>query len=97
MAGRRPHHHPPLQAINHAGTQFLQASDFSGDVVGFNVYMDPALMLDTLNLHDRLVEWCLQHTVGAASAWMIEVQRATQCVSPKPGSLIDISCIAVDE
>src|ERR1700758_28392 len=42
----RLHHHPAFEAINHLSTQLLQARHLGGNVIGFNVDMNPALMFD---------------------------------------------------
>jgi len=97
LSGRSFHDHPSLQSADHARTQLLQATDFSGDVVGFDVYMHPTLMVNTLNLHDRLIGWCFQHSVGAPRPGMRRIYRASQRLGPKGGCLIDIGCIAVDQ
>jgi hypothetical protein len=47
-------------------------------------------MLDALNLNNRLVGRCLQHSVVAARARVIKIYRAAECVSPESRSLIDI-------
>src|ERR1700722_17730891 len=34
LAGRRLHHHPALETIDHLGAELCQAFDFGGDIVG---------------------------------------------------------------
>jgi hypothetical protein len=93
----RQHHDPTLQAVDHPSAQLLQASHLSGDVVGFNVYVNPTLVVHALDLHDRLAGRRLQHSVIAASARVLEIDRATKCIAPETGGLVRIGCIAVDQ
>jgi hypothetical protein len=55
LAGRRFHHHPALKPICDLGAQLLQPRDFGGNIVGLDVDVDAALMLDALDLPDRFV------------------------------------------
>jgi hypothetical protein len=77
LTGGRLHHHPVLQAVHHLGAQLLQARHFGRDVIGLNVYVDAALVVHALDLHDRLVGRGFQHDVIAAAARMFGVNGAT--------------------
>ena len=48
LAGRRFHHHPALKPICDLGAQLLQPRDFGGNIVGLDVDVDAALMLNSL-------------------------------------------------
>ena len=97
LPGRGLHYHPTLQAINDTGTPSFQASYFSRDVICFDVDVNPAFVVDTLNLHNGFVGWRLQHTVVAASTWVIGIYCSAQCLSPKARGLINIRCVAVNQ
>jgi len=90
------HHHPAFQAVDDTGTQFFKALHLGRNVISFDIDMHPALMIDALKLHDRLVRRCLQHAVVAASAWMAGIDRPPQRLGPEAGGLIDIVDVAVD-
>jgi hypothetical protein len=60
LAGGRLHDHPALQVVHHLGAEFPQARHFGRDVVGRDVYVDAALVVHALDLHDRLIGWGLQ-------------------------------------
>ena len=68
----------------------FQARHFCIDVVGLDVQMNAALMLNALNLHDRLVRRSFQHHVVTASAGMVAIHRAPECVSPEMRGPIEI-------
>src|SRR5215467_10372547 len=84
------HHDPALQSVHYPGSELLQARDLGGNVIGFDVEVNSALMLHTLNLNNRLVGRCVQHAVVAAGAWVIKIYRAAQCFGPESCGLIDI-------
>jgi hypothetical protein len=88
LTGRRLHHHPALQAVHHLGAQLLQAHHFGRDVIGLDVYVDPALVVHALDLHDRLIRWGLQHEVIAATARMLGINGATQRLAPEAISAV---------
>ena len=54
-------------------------------------------MLDALNLHNRFIWRCFQHTVVATCSRMTEIYRTTQGISPELGSLINIRCAAINQ
>src|ERR1700752_41802 len=97
LAGGRLHHHPALQAIHHLGAQLPQSRHFGRDVVGFDVYMDAALMVHALDLHDWLIGRGLQHAIIAAATRMGMVHGPTQRLAPEAGGLVDIGGLAVDQ
>src|SRR5947207_15845668 len=72
LAGGRFHHHPTLEPVHDCCAELLEARDFGGDIVGFDVDVDAALVLHALNLHDGFVGRSLQHAVIAAAARMGE-------------------------
>src|SRR4249919_104652 len=93
----RLHHHPPFQATHHAGPQAFQPGHLSGNVIGFDVDVHAALMLDALYLHDRLVGRRFQHAVVAARARVTGVDRTAQCPGPEARGLVDIGGVAIDQ
>lgn len=97
LPGRGLHYHPTLQAANDTGTQSFQAGYFSRDVICFDVDVNPAFVLDALNLHNGLLGRRLQHTVVAACTRVIRIYCTAQCLSPKARGLIDIRCIAINQ
>jgi hypothetical protein len=97
LPGRSAHHDPALEAADDLGAQLLEAGYLGRDVVGFDVEVDPALVLDPLDLHDGFVRRRLQHAVVAARAGVGGVHGATQGPGPEPGSPIDVGRVAVDQ
>lgn len=55
LSGGGLHHHPAFQAVDHLRAQRFQSRYLRGNVVGFDVDVDPALMLDALDLDDGLI------------------------------------------
>jgi hypothetical protein len=90
------HHDPAIQAINHFGSQRFQACDLGRNIVSLNVDVNPTLVFDALNLHNRFIWRRFQHTVVAAGPWMIEIYRTAQRISPKLCGLINIRCAAIN-
>ena len=76
---------------------FPSRADFGRDVVSLNVYMDAALVVHALDLHDGLIGWGLQHPVIAAAARMAGVHGATQRLAPEARGLVHIGGLAVDQ
>src|SRR2546429_1270968 len=70
LAGRSLHHHPTLEAFHHLGSQLSQARHFGSDVVRLDVDVDPALVLDALDLHESLVGRGGRHWAVTAAARM---------------------------
>jgi hypothetical protein len=97
LPGRRLHHHPPLEAILHCRPQLYQSRNFGLDIVGLDVYVSSALVVDTLDLHDGFIGRSFQHNVIAAGTGMVAIDRATQRVSPEAGGLFQISGPAINE
>jgi hypothetical protein len=91
------HHHPALQAIYYFRSQSFQAGNLGWNVVSFNVEMDPALMLDALNLDNGLIWWSLQHAVVSARPRVIGINCAAKRIGPEPGSLVNIQCAAINQ
>jgi hypothetical protein len=57
-----------------------------GDVVGLDIDVHAALVLDALDLHDRLVRRRFQHAVVAPRARVVGVDSATQRLAQKPAA-----------
>src|ERR1700722_7774561 len=94
---RRLHHHPAFETFHHLGAQLRQARHFGGNIVGLDVYVDAAFVVDALDFHDGLVGRGLQHAVVSAAARMIEIHGATQSLAPEAGGAVDIGGPAVDQ
>src|SRR3954454_16214864 len=77
LPGRSLHDHPTFQTFNDRCAERFQTSDFSWDVICFDVQVNSAGVLDTLYLHDGLIGWRRQHSIVAASAWVLGVYRPT--------------------
>jgi hypothetical protein len=75
----------------------FQARYLSGNIVGFNVNVNPALVVDALNLDNRLIGRCCQHAVIAASPWMAGIYRAAQRIGPEPGGVINIRHATINQ
>jgi hypothetical protein len=59
--------------------------------------MNAALVRDPLNLNDRLVGGCVEHTIVAAGAWVIKIYRTPERFGPEFCGLINIRRSAVDQ
>lgn len=77
--------------------QRFQTCYLSGNVVCFDINVNPALVVDALDLDDGLVGRCCQHAVIAASPRMVGIDRATQRISPELRSLIYIRDTAINQ
>ena len=97
LAGRGLHDHPALQAARDFGAELLETRHFRGNVIGLDVQVDPARMIDKLDLHNGFIGRRLQHPVVAAAARMVEVHRAAQRTGPESGRCIRVRRVAVDQ
>src|SRR5579859_551308 len=59
--------------------------------------MDPALVLDALDLHDGLIGRGLEHAVIAARAGVLGIHRPAQRLRPESRGLVYIGCAAIYE
>src|SRR6185295_9399745 len=66
LAGGRAHDDPTLHALVDCRAQLLEARDFGGDVVGFDVDVHAAFMADALDLNAEFAWPILEHPVVAA-------------------------------
>jgi hypothetical protein len=96
LAGRRAHDDPSLHALVDRRAEFLEAGDFGRDVVGLDIEVDAAFMLDTLDLDIDLVRLAREHDVVAAGAWMIRIHRTAQRLGPETRGRVDVIGLAVD-
>jgi hypothetical protein len=97
LAGRRLHHHPAREPARDPGAQVLEPRDLGFDVVGLDVDVDAALVLDALNLDDRLAGRRLEHAVGAAAHRMGAVDRAAERFRPEARRRVDVGDLAIDQ
>jgi len=59
--------------------------------------MNPALMLNTLNLNDRLVGRCVQHPVVAAGTCVIKIYPSPERFGPEACGQVNIGRSAIDQ
>jgi hypothetical protein len=97
LPGGSLHHDPAFQAINHPCSQRFEACHLSRNVVGFDIDVNTTLMLNALDLDDRLVGRRYQHAVIAASPRMIGIHFAAQCIGPESSRLINIRYAAINQ
>src|SRR5262249_33937401 len=97
LAGRRLHHHPALGAIHHRRAQPFEASHLGGNVVGLDVYVHAALVLDALDLDDRLIRRRCQHAVTVAAHWMAKVHGTAERGSPEMSGLVQVGGLAINQ
>src|ERR1700734_3885187 len=76
LAGWGLHHDPALKAFDYRGAQPRQARDFGSNIVALDINVNAALVVHSLDLHNRLVGRDLQHTVITATIWMLQVHGA---------------------
>lgn len=76
LPGRGLHDNPALQPLDDFGTELLQSGDLGRGIICLDVQVDPTVMTDALNLHDKLVRRRLQHPVIPAATRMFGIYRA---------------------
>src|SRR2546430_15254097 len=94
LAGRRLRDDPAPGAIHHRRAQPFEASHLGGNVVGLDVYVHAALVLDALDLDDRLVCRGCKHAVIAAAHRMVKVHGAAQRGGPAGGGPLHVGGLA---
>src|SRR5262245_26027178 len=87
LAGRRLHDDPALGAIHHRRAQPFEAAHLGRNVVGLDVYVHAALVLDALDLDDRLVCRCCKHAVIVTAHRMVKVHRTAEHGGPEVSGL----------
>src|SRR5262249_41543944 len=92
LPGRCLHDYPSLESLDYGRAQLRQARHF-----GLDVEVDPALVIDALDLHDGLIGRSMQHDVIAACARVVAIHGTTQRASPELGRLFQIGGLAVNE
>jgi hypothetical protein len=88
LSSRGWHHHPALQAVHDVRTQVLLTRYLGRDIIGLDVQVDAAFMVDTLNLHSEFVRRGLQHPIVAAAAPMIEAHGTTERLCLEASGLV---------
>src|SRR5262249_61198464 len=83
LAGRRLHDNPALGAIHHRRAQPFEAAHLGRNVVGLDVYVYAALVLDALDLDDRLVCRCCKHAVIVTAHRMVKGHRTAEHGGPR--------------
>src|SRR5262249_61785883 len=97
LPGRCLHYDPALQAIHHRRAKLFDAPHFGRNIVGLNVDVRAALMLDPLDFDEHLVRTSFQHAVIVAAHWMTKIYRTAEGGSPEAGGLVQVCGLAVDE
>jgi hypothetical protein len=90
LARGRLHHDPTLQTVDYRGAEFLEAAYLSFDVVALDVYVNAALVVHALDLHERLIRRGLEHTVIAARARVLGIYRSTERFRPEASRFVDV-------
>ena len=91
------HHYPAFQTSDYFCSQSLQAGYLGWNIVSFNVDMNPALVLDALNLDNGFIWRSLQHAVVSARPGMIGIDYTTKRIGPELSGLINIRCAAINQ
>lgn len=78
-------------------SKLLEPGDFGGNVIRLDVEMNPALVVDTLDLDADLIRPVFKHDVVAARTRMIGIDRASQSLRPELRCLLDVVDVAVDQ
>jgi hypothetical protein len=91
------HHHPAFQTIYYFCSQSLQAGNLGWNIVSFNVDMNPARMLDALNLDNGFIWRNLQHAVVSARPGVIGIDCTTKRIGPELSRLIYVRCAAINQ
>ena len=94
LAGRRQH--PALRRLAIWAPSFSRRATSTG-MSSVSMSMDPALVVDTLDLHDWLIGRRFQHAVIAAAHPMAKIHRTAKGGSPEAGGLVHVCGFAVDE
>src|SRR5262249_37896310 len=97
LPGRCLHYDPALQAIHHRRAKLFDAPHFGRNIVGLNVDVRAALMLDPLDFDEHLVRTSFQQAVIVAAHWMTKIYRTAEGGSPEAGGLVQVCGLAVDE
>src|SRR5207237_3257364 len=82
LPARRAHYHPALHPLVDCRAESFEARHLFFDVVGFDVDVDSALVIDTLNLDADLVRAILEHDIIAARARVIRIYGTTERLCP---------------
>ena len=97
LSGWGLHHHPALQAVHDVRAQLLKARNFGRDIVGLDIQVHAALVIDALNLHNGFVRRGLQHPIIAATAPMVEVHGTAERLCPEAGRLVHVRSLTIDQ
>src|SRR5262245_59452796 len=97
LAGRCLHDDPALRTIHHRRAQPFEAAHLGGNVVGLDVYVHAALVLDALDLDDRLVCRCCKHAVIVAAHRMVKVHGTAERGGPEVSGLVHVDRLAVNQ
>ena len=86
LSGRGLHHHPALLAV-HVRAQLLKVRNFGRDIVGLDIQVHAAFVIDALNLHNGFVRWGLQYSMIAATAqWLRSTGRPSAFAQKRAAS-----------
>src|SRR5437764_2941585 len=96
LARRRLHHDPALDVRNATGAEHLEAARLGLEVVGLDVEMDAALMLDLLYEQDRLARVGIQQAIQRI-ALGFGPPAASKRATPELRSGVEIGGLAIED
>jgi len=75
----------------------FSSRDLGRNVVGLDIEVHPAIVIDTLDLHAQLTGRGLEHDVVAARSGMVGVDRPAERPRPEFRRRADVVDVAVDQ
>src|SRR5215468_977863 len=97
LTGRRQHHPPGLDLLDALGAERLEARHLGLDVVGLDVEVDPALVVDALHHEQRLGRRGLERAVAVALAGLDLEDLAPEGAAPEVGGRLHVIGAAIDD
>ena len=97
LSGWGLHHHPSVEAVHDVRAQLLKTRNFGRDIVGLDIQVHAALVIDALNLHNGFVRRGLQHSIIASTAPMVEVHGTAESFCPEAGRLVHVRSLTIDQ
>jgi len=95
VACRRTHHPPTLVELDAGGAERLESTYLGLEVVGFDIEVDAAVVVDALEQQLRLVVATRELTVRRL-ARVRGFELAPECGAPERGGGIDVLDLTVD-
>ena len=97
LTRRRSHDDPTLHARIDDRPKFLEPGDLGWDVVGLDIEMNAAFVIDALELDADLTWSVFQHHVIAARARMVRIDRTAERLRPELRGRLHVIDVAVDQ